>query len=279
MLLELAVGDAYGAGFEFAPGMMKYNDLSGYVQHPKHLGVRPGMYTDDTQMSIAIAEAMVEGGAWKPAGIAEWFVKAFQRDPRDGYAQGFAEFLQTVQDGPDFLRRIHGKSDKSGAAMRAGPIGLYFSPEEVIRRCSVQAAITHDTPDGINSACAAALMVHYCAYRIGPKAEMGEFIQSYVLGQWAVPWMGKVDSKGWMSVRAAITALVESDSMSALLRRCVSWGGDVDTVAAIALAAGSCCEEVAQDLPQHLIDGLENGPFGRDYLRDLDERLLALVGF
>ena len=31
--------------------------------------------------------------------------------------------------------------------------------------------------------------------------------------------------------------------------------------------------EIAQDLPRYLIEGLENGPFGRDYLVELDEKL------
>lgn len=59
MLVELAIGDAYGAGFEYAPAaILKHNDLSRYIQHPKH-NIRPGQYTDDTQMSLAIAEAIV----------------------------------------------------------------------------------------------------------------------------------------------------------------------------------------------------------------------------
>jgi ADP-ribosyl-[dinitrogen reductase] hydrolase len=39
MLLELAIGDAYGAGFEYvSPDFVeRYNDLSSYVQHPRHL--------------------------------------------------------------------------------------------------------------------------------------------------------------------------------------------------------------------------------------------------
>lgn len=46
---------------------------------------------------------------------------------------------------------------------------------------------------------------------------------------------------------------------------------------AIALAAASCSVEVVQDLPTHLIDGLENGTYGRDYLRQLDRQLMSLV--
>jgi ADP-ribosyl-[dinitrogen reductase] hydrolase len=52
--------------------------------------------------------------------------------------------------------------------------------------------------------------------------------------------------------------------------------GDVDTVAAIALAAGSCSPEITQDLPTHLFDTLENGQYGRDYIRRLDKQLLNL---
>jgi hypothetical protein len=53
MLLELAIGDAYGAGFEDVDAEMirQQNDLSGYVKHPRH-HIQPGCYTDDTQMSL-----------------------------------------------------------------------------------------------------------------------------------------------------------------------------------------------------------------------------------
>ncbi|MEA5523040.1 hypothetical protein [Limnoraphis robusta] len=39
----------------------------------------------------------------------------------------------------------------------------------------------------------------------------------------------------------------------------------------------SCSEEVTQDLPSHLFEGLENGRYGRDYIRELDKKLLNRV--
>jgi len=54
MMIQLAIGDAYGQGFEYANEMIKYNDLKTYVKHPRH-SLPPGCYTDDTQQSIAIA--------------------------------------------------------------------------------------------------------------------------------------------------------------------------------------------------------------------------------
>src|SRR5262249_54941766 len=116
MLLELAVGDAYGAGFEYTTSdvVRRHNTLADYIQHPRHDGIQPGMYTDDTQMSLAVAEAVVSGERWTPENIAARFVTAFQRDPRDGYARGFQAFLETVRDGRDFLARIRPDSEKSG---------------------------------------------------------------------------------------------------------------------------------------------------------------------
>jgi ADP-ribosyl-[dinitrogen reductase] hydrolase len=279
MLVEIAVGDAYGAGFEYAPDRLirERNDLSGYVAHPRH-GLRPGCYTDDTQMSVAVAEAILSGERWTPALLARHFVNAFRRDPREGYARGFQAFLQEVRDGDEFLERIRPDSDKSGAAMRACPVGVFGSVGTVIERCRVQAAVTHNTPGGIAAATAAALATHYFLRRLGPKADLGRFLAGLVPGPWEGRWSGPVGPKGTMSVHAAVTALLTCDRMSDLLRTCVAFTGDVDTVAAIALGAGSCSDEIEKDLPEVLFRDLENGPFGRDFLRDLDARLLGPAG-
>ena len=79
-----------------------------------------------------------------------------------------------------------------------------------------------------------------------------------------------------LPVRAAATALMAYNQMSALMQACIDFSGDVDTVAAIALAAGSCSAEMEQDLPEHLVFGLEDGLYGRRYLIDLDRQLHAL---
>ncbi len=278
MLVELAVGDAYGAGFEYADEMIeKHNNLSRYIQHPRHRGIWPGRYTDDTQMSIAISELIISGESWTPLNIAGAFVKAFKRDPREGYSGNFYEFLQATKDAQDFLTRIIPDSDKSGAAMRAAPIGIYPDISEIIEKCSIQASITHNTPDGIQAACATALASHYFLYDLGPKHELEAFLRTHVPGQmWSYELPAKVKAKGWMSVRAAILAVMRNDRLSALLQDCVNFRGDVDTVATIALAVASCSHEYAQEIPQNLIYGLENGQFGRDYLLELDKKLFEI---
>lgn len=278
MLLELAIGDAYGAGFEYVNAgiVAKHNDLTCYIQHPRN-NIRPGCYTDDTQMTLAIAEFIVGGAGWTPLNLAQKFVDVFKRDEREGYAGRFHQFLCDVKDGEQFLAEIQPNSDKSGAAMRAAPIGIFAKTATVIERSTIQAAVTHNTPDGINAAVATALMTHYFLHRHGTKRELDTYINDHTPGDWRGDWQGKVGAKGWMSVRAAITAVMRNDRLSTLLHDCVAFTGDVDTVATIALAAASCSTEYKQDLPDILKSTLERGRYGHNYLLELDAKLLGMV--
>ncbi|MFI7122430.1 ADP-ribosylglycohydrolase family protein [Amycolatopsis sp. NPDC049868] len=283
MLVELAIGDAYGGSFEHAyPSFVaEHNNLTGYVPHHGQPGAPAGRYTDDTQMTIAIAEVLVSGLRWTPLLLAEQFVRAYHRDPHDGYAPRFHQLLSEVRDGEELLRRLRPQSDKSGAAMRAGPIGVLPTVDDVLYHAKLQARITHDTPAGIAAAQAAALAVHYCHHRLGPLSEIARWIEGILPedvghGGWALPWSGRVGPQGWMSVRAALTTLANGRSLSGMLHSAVALTGDVDTVATIALAAASRSPEVAQDLPPVLWRDLENGEFGRDHLTKLDERLLHI---
>lgn len=280
MLLELAIGDAYGAGFEYAKPdfVARHNDLSAYVKHPHH-EIAPGSYTDDAQMTLANAEVIVAGAVTRE-NLADAYVRAFKRDERVGYAGGFYMFLRSVTTGSEFIARIKPFSDKSGGCMRSVVFGVLPKIEDVIAQATLQAKLTHDTTGGINSAVAAALMGHYFLYGLGSKADLPGFLAKHVAGEdWTTPWTGAVGEKGMMAVRAALAAVVapENTSMTAILKASVAFTGDVDTVACIALGAASASSEVKQDLPDHLIAGLENGLYGRDYLKQLDQQLLALV--
>ena len=282
MFVELAIGDAYGAGFEYvdrAEWSVPNNTIMGYAKHPRHFLSNPagrGVYTDDTQMTIALAELFIEQLEWTPINIANKFVDIFKRDWRDGYARGFQAFLESIKTGEEFLAKIKPDSKKSGGAMRAAPCGLFSSKEEVISKATIQCKLTHDTKEGIEAARAAALMVFYCRNNIGPKKELREYLVNTLMsGFWVKPHHGKVGSLGLDSTNAALTSLEKHNSLKKMLIDCVEWTGDVDTVATIALAAGSVCEEVSNDLPQILYRNMESGQYGLEYLKGLDRKIFG----
>ena len=277
MLLEGAIGDAYGVPFEYANENLKYNDLSKYIKHPTH-GLIPGQFSDDTQMSTAIAELMLSDLEWTPYNIVSKFIEVFKRDERKGYSKLFQEFLERTSTPEEFLANIKGDSDKSGGAMRASCIGYYKTVEEVLEKTTIQCSITHGSPHGIAAARAASLLSWAMLNNIHPK-EAGKFIYELVPDfDWRQDYVGKVKSKGFMSSQAAITAVRRNKKLSELLKDCINFSGDVDTVATIAMSAASCSAFYEKDIPQVLVETLENGTYGKDYLIKLDERLTTKYG-
>ncbi|MEO1094271.1 MAG: hypothetical protein AAFX01_05170 [Cyanobacteria bacterium J06638_28] len=79
-----------------------------------------------------------------------------------------------------------------------------------------------------------------------------------------------------MSAHAALTAVMANNSLSSILKACIAFTGDVDTVATIAFGAVSCSREIGQNIPPVLTNALENGAYGREYLQPPDGQLLSL---
>jgi ADP-ribosyl-[dinitrogen reductase] hydrolase len=279
MMIELAIGDAYGACFNSVePAIVAAtNDATSYRERGTHQRITEGHYGQHTQMSLAIAEAVLSKEKWTPKFLAGKFVEVFKRNPRE-YASRFYESLRSAKNGADFLARVPRDGDDSGAAIRAVPIGLHHDVREVIRRSTMQAKLTHDTENGTSAAVAAALLVHYFSRDVGPKKEAGQFIASHVEGKWDVPWEGKVGPKGPMSVRAAITAVIRAKTLRGLLKDCIAFTGNVSSVAAIALGAASMREGMEDNLHRHLHLYLEGEIYGSPYLEKLDRELMANSG-
>jgi ADP-ribosyl-[dinitrogen reductase] hydrolase len=277
LLLAVGIGDAYGSGFEFAPPeeVVRHNDGKAYHPRPSN-GTKPGRYTDDTQMSLAIAESLISGESWTRENLANRFVDVYHRDPRAGYARGFESVLKQCRNGGDLLRLLKPGSDRNGAAMRSIPLGVLSTVARVRQYAEIQARITHNTPGGIASSQAAALMAHYGLRQRGRLAALPRFLAVKVPGfPWREPWSGPVPLHGVSTVRAALTALSRNRSLTALLKDCIAFTGDTDSVGAIALGAACCYREYRRDLSPRLLRDLERGPYGYDYLLEISRKLRA----
>lgn len=276
------LADGYGFCFEFAeknfPDFFRLMNNLQFHQHPE-LMHRPGVYSDDTQMQMALAELILSGRDWTPLEIATRFVDVFKRDPRPGYSSGMYSLLNRVTSGKEFIDQVQPPfRESNGAAMRSPIIGLYPNLDQVIEYSTIQARLTHDLPNCIDSSVGASLMAHYFAYDLGGKDELPAFLTRYVPTQdWHTPWQGRVGCHGMSTVKASLTAILKTDSLADLLVECVAFTGDVDSVATIALTAASLCPKMEQNIPQNLWDGMERTEFGIEYLLNLDRRLLSLM--
>ncbi len=66
ILLSVAVGDAYGAGFEFETPEVVERENNGR-HYRKRAGFTPGHYTDDTQMTLTVSAPGISIRRFSPA--------------------------------------------------------------------------------------------------------------------------------------------------------------------------------------------------------------------
>lgn len=268
MLLTIAIADAYAAAFEFAESdfIEKNNCMTKYHN--------AGCYTDDTQMSAAIAELMIhEVGPWSKRLVAGYFLRVFKRDPRSTYSVGFCDFLTKTEIPTEFIENIDAYSVRNGSAMRSVPLGLIKDKDEMLEKAKLQASLTHDTHEGIIASQAVALAVYYFVNRLGGKAGLFDYVCSETNEIFMNNKNTETECNAIDTIDAVLTVLCRSNSLTEVLHNAVQLGGDTDSVAAIACGIASFSNEYVKDFPEFLIRDLENGQYGRDYLIGLDEKL------
>ncbi|MBN1959109.1 MAG: ADP-ribosyl-[dinitrogen reductase] hydrolase [Desulfuromonadales bacterium] len=144
--LGVALGDALGATTEFmTPGEIK----SRYRVHRKiigggWLGLKAGQVTDDTEMSLAIAEAIIQQQEWDLKQIAENFLAWMRSRPVDigsTVRKGIRSYMTYgTLEVPD-----NEWDAGNGAVMRMAPVALYtLGNPNLLRRYAIQQAhLTH----------------------------------------------------------------------------------------------------------------------------------------
>lgn len=296
MLLRIAQGDAFAAAVEYV-NRDKHQDLfsavdrfDSYQQHPTHLKLKPGMYTDDAQMSIGVAEVLCEFISSKRIPTASdfraKFFECFKRDERDGYSRGFQAILESSSTLIEFEQKIVPASNKNGAAMRSVPLGVIQDKEVLELMATIQASVTHRTHGGFDSSCAVALMSHFALYESAPLSEVNVWLNDHGrFFPFEQPWTGAVKAQndrfnlgvGMVTAHAVNTLLATETSLKGIMRRLIKWGGDTDSVAAIAWGIASARYQ-DEELPEFLERDLEpgGGGYGVQFLKELGAKLMNL---
>jgi len=223
--------------------------------------------TDDSIMTLAVADAILQGGS------ADDFIDALHkwgaRYPHAGYGGRFRNWLQSGDREP-----YH--SWGNGSAMRVSPCGWAAkSLDEAEQLAEKSAAVTHNHPEGIKGAKAVAGAI-WLARQAKSVPEAKAAVRKYVsetygynlnqtLDEIRPDYTFDVSCQG--TVPPAVIAFLESTSFEDAIRNAISLGGDSDTLAAItgsiAEAAYGITEADPNDTPgrllQELFDHLDNG--------------------
>lgn len=216
-------------------------------------------FTDDTVMTVAVAEALMNGGE------KDNFIYSMKKwgclFPNAGYGSAFGTWLHSDSREPY-------NSWGNGAAMRVSPVGFYVepSPDFTSVACCVSvyatssAEVTHNHPEGIKGARAVADSIMFMRYANKQnieqrKNELRKFISEkygYDLSKTLdeIRPTYKFNETCQDTVPQAITAFLESTGFEDAIRNAISLGGDSDTLAAI---TGGIAE-AAYGIPQWIKD-------------------------
>lgn len=244
ILYGAILGDIIGSPYEFDRGD-KTKDFPLFSHCSE--------FTDDTVMTIAVAEALVDSRAEEAdAVIRRRVIERMQhwgrRYPGAGYGVRFGWWLREADPRPY-------NSWGNGSAMRVSAAGwLYDDLPTVLRMAKLSAEVTHDHPEGIKGAQATAAAI-YLARTGSTKEEIRACITElfgYDLSRTCDqirPGYRHVESCQ-ETVPEAVTAFLEGGSFEDVIRTAVSLGGDCDTLTAIAGSIAGAYYGVPGELKQ-----------------------------
>ena len=236
------IGDIVGSPFEFDRGnKTKEFELFSSRSH----------FTDDTVMTIAVGEALMNAGRFASVEtIREKVIERMrtwgQKYPRAGYGANFSRWLSSENPQPY-------NSYGNGSAMRVSATGwLYDSLERTRESARATAEVTHNHPEGIKGAEATASAIYMA--RTGCKKEE---IKEYIVREFGYnldrtcdeirPEYYHVESCQ-QTVPEAIIAFMEGKDFEDVLRTAVSLGGDCDTLTDIAASIAEAYYGIPEEI-------------------------------
>ncbi len=236
-LLGALAGDVIGSVYEFIPH---------YTRKDFPLFSSNSCITDDTILTVAVAEAILKQGSYHD------YLLAYSRKYPTSYGRNFFAWIHSSDPQPyNSLGNV--------SAMRVSPVAWAFKTEaDVLREAEKTAAVTHNHPEGVKGAQAIALAVFRA--RTGASKED---IRLEISERFGYDLSRSTDdirsSYGFDetcpgTVPPALTAFLESHDFEESIRLAVSLGGDADTLAAI---TGSIAEAFYGGVPQAIRMELE----------------------
>ena len=290
-LVGTAIGDALGARRE-GGGMSRSEDIVSLAEKLEQL-----IYTDDTHMTIGVAESLVENKGFDGEHMAQSFIKNYEAEPWRGYGPGPPKIFRMIRSGEAWdsaaSRLYPGGSFGNGSAMRVAPVGLLYSRNlEKLREIAYQSSsITHSHELGKEGAalqaCAVALALNTPSDEDIDREAFLSRLQNFIQNQLYEEKVARIRELLGEQDKAKVIAVLGNGieaprsvptAIYCFLRQpqyykdtviyAISLGGDTDTIAAM---AGAICGAYLgiEAIPPEWRAKLEN----REYIESLAEDL------
>ena len=296
-LLGTAIGDSLGAGFEgFGPLPSPSYVLEFARQYRGQL-----RYTDDTHMTIGVAESLIERRGFDKLHMANKLMENYEQQPFRGYGPGPPTVFRMVRSGVSWEeapRRLFGGrgSFGNGAAMRVAPLALLFhqSLEELREVVSQASQITHTHPLGVEGAVLQAYAIALSLKATPSSFDPLDFLEAVAQATREAVYAEKLSTaqklleqraeraevvrrlgnsvEAFNSAPTAIFCFAKNyESAMDAIAYAISLGGDADTIGAMTGAiAGALHGE--QGFPAEIVEKIEDSA----YIRELGAKLYEL---
>lgn len=315
-LQGIAIGDAFGVGIEFKSRHwisehVKFDHIiprTNNVWKANGYPLDPGTYSDDTEHTIAVAEALLTNKPFSADLLLEKFKYEYETDkqakgyPRQGH--GSIEDWYTGKKTINEIRTTQSLREDPGNApvMRAIPIA--FTHQETLRNYAIiNADVTHPHPAARNASLLAVLTAWHFLRNHGTKEKLFSFLRNELANSEIIehinavdalpdpehltesdfitlhgtqpipfiPWDNNVYGLPCAALKTALNiAYVMKHSTSAFeaLKQSIRMGGDIDSLAAVCTGIASGAYG-ADSLPRFLFEQTES----LDRMRHLGERM------
>jgi ADP-ribosylglycohydrolase len=255
VLLGTAVADALGVPFETK--LANYEPLVAWdgksFLGSEHHKLQPGQYSDDTQMSLMVAESLLEKRGFDPEDLSKRYVDWMVSGRARGYGKTTLMAVQNLIQGKHWSESGVPGSYGNGTAMRAAPFGVYFRNDlpTLIKICKIDSAITHASEEAEAGSIAIALAAAYAVnndtddllekiWQALPYSKVRSTIfnldslvdSPFITAEQALRVIGtKGDVR--QTAPAALYCFLKFDNYHEAVIASIKAGGDTDTTAAI----------------------------------------------
>lgn len=249
-LIGLAVGDAVGTTLEFKQ-RDSYPRLTDMVGGGP-FSLKPGQWTDDTSMALALADSLLAEDGFDPADLMRRFV-AWREEGAYSCTGNCFDIGITVssalsrwqRSGDPIAGSTEPNSAGNGSLMRLSPVAIrHWQDRETLRQiAALQSRTTHGAPEAVSACIAYAELVADAiagqprhAVLAPRQADHAGKIAEIMGGSWRGAMRHDIGSSGYVahSLEAALWSIGRTSDFRSAVLTAANLGGDADTTAAIA---------------------------------------------